>query len=398
MAHFDPTKPVINETDASDFASGAVLSQRDNDNRLYPLVFHSWKFQPAEVNYDIHDKELLAIVDVFKHWRWYCEGAEHLIQVFTDHHNLEYFTTTKVLNRRQARWAEQLASIDFRIYYRPGTQSGKLDALSRRMEYCPEKWGVENQPITTVLRNDHFAEPDRQQRTFVCSSARLRSLPARRGNLDFTEEIKKVAKNDADYQQAAKQEAEAEELSPKNRKVGEIRYNDGLLYRKNLLWVPNELVQRIMESEHDTKVTGHMGQDKTIELIRRNFWRLRMKEWIIDFVRSCPECQRNKASRHQPYRLSSPLELPYVPWQLIAMHFITDLPPSEGRDQLWVVIDRFTKMAHFIPLREKTASDLAKIFTREVWRLHGLPTDIVSDRDSRFTLETWKEFLEILSI
>jgi len=123
-----------------------------------------------------------------------------------------------------------------------------------------------------------------------------------------------------------------------------------------------------------------------------------MNERIIDFVRSCPECQRNKAFRHQPYGLSSPLELPYAPWQLIAMDFITNLPPSEGCDQLWVVIDRFTKMAHFIPLQEKTASDLAKIFAREVWRFHGLPTDIVSDQDSQFTSETWMEFLEILSI
>ena len=291
MAHFDPTKPVIIETDASDFAIGAVLSQRDNDNRLHLVAFHSRKFQPAEVNYDIHDKELLAIVDAFKHWRRYCEGAEHLIQVFTDHHNLEYFTTTKVLNRRQARWVEELAGIDFRIHYRPGTQNGKPDELSRRTEYHPEKGGVENQPITTVLRNDHFAKRDRQQRTFIYSSARLRSLPARKWNLDFIEEIKKAAKNDPDYQQAAKQEAEAEGLSPENRKVGEIRYNDGLLYRKNLLWVPNELVQRIMESEHDTKIAGHMGQDKTIQLIQRNFWWPRMNERIIDFVRSCPECQ-----------------------------------------------------------------------------------------------------------
>jgi len=117
LAHFDPTRPVILETDASDFAIGAVLSQRDDDNHLHPVAFHSRKFQPAEINYDIHDKELLAIVDAFKHWRRYCEGAENQIQVFTDHHNLEYFTTTKVLNRQQARWAEQLAGIDFRIYY-----------------------------------------------------------------------------------------------------------------------------------------------------------------------------------------------------------------------------------------------------------------------------------------
>ena len=124
-----------------------------------------------------------------------------------------------------------------------------------------------------------------------------------------------------------------------------------------------------------------MGQDKTIELIRRNFWWPKMNERIIEFVRSCPECQQNKAACHQPYRLSSPLELPYAPWQSIAMDFITDLPVSEGCDQLWVIIDRFTKMAHFIPLprNEKTATHLATIFAREIWKYHGLPTDIVSN-------------------
>ena len=116
-----------------------------------------------------------------------------------------------------------------------------------------------------------------------------------------------------------------------------------------------------------------------------------MNKRIIDFVRSCPECQQNKVSRHQPYGLSAPLELPYAPWQSIAMDFITELPASEGHDQLWVIIDQFTKMAHFLPLKTegKTAADLAIIFAREVWKYHGLPTDIVLDRDSRFTSETW---------
>ena len=105
LAHFDPAKPVIVERDAADLALGAVLSQRDEEGRLHPLAFHSRKFQPAEINYEIHDKELLAIVDAFKHWRRYCQGATHQVQVLSDHHNLEYFTTTKVLNRWQARWA-----------------------------------------------------------------------------------------------------------------------------------------------------------------------------------------------------------------------------------------------------------------------------------------------------
>jgi len=164
LAHFAPAKMVIIETDASDFALGAVLSQRDEENRLHPVAFHSRKFQPAEINYEIHDKELLAVVDTFKHWRRYCEGATHQVQVFSDHQNLEYFATTKVLNRQQARWAQELAGIDLRIYYRPGTQNGKPDALSRRSEYRPEKGGVENQPITTVLQAKNLDEKSLDER------------------------------------------------------------------------------------------------------------------------------------------------------------------------------------------------------------------------------------------
>jgi len=405
LSHFDPAKPVIIETDASDFAIGAVLSQRDKENRLHPVAFHSRKFSPAEINYEIHDKELLAVVDAFKHWRRYCEGATHQVQVFSDHQNLEYFTTTKVLNRRQARWAQELAGIDFRIYYRPGTQNGKPDALSRRSEYRPEKGGVENQPITTILGEKHF---DRKNSSFICSSARLASLPARKWSAAFLEEVREAAEEDPQYEKARKQVGTASaDLALKDRKIGEkgrkddgIRIQDDFLYRQEKLWIPAGTVQRVMESEHDTKVAGHMGQDKTIELIRRNFWWPKMNERIIDFVRSCPECQKNKVARHQPYGLSSPLELPYAPWQSIAMDFITELPVSDECDQLWVVIDRFTKMAHFVPLRRegKTAKDLATIFAKEIWRFHGTPTDIVSDRDSRFTSEIWKEFLGLLKI
>jgi len=384
LAHFDAQRPVLIETDASDFAIGAVLSQRDDEGRLHPVAFHSRKFQPAEINYEIHNKELLAIVDAFKHWRRYCEGATHQIQVFSDHQNLEYFTTTKVLNRRQARWAQELAGIEFRIYHRPGTQNGKPDTLSRRSEYRPEKGGVENQPITTVLQGKHLA--NRQTRSFIASSARLASLSARGWNPEFTKRVYQEGQKDGAYQQVQK---EAEEQTSQTNK-GTLRIQDELLYRKDMLWVPEELIREIMESEHNTKVASHMGQGKTIELIPRNFWWPKMNEQIIDFVRSCPECQRNKVSRHQPYGLSSPLELHYAPWQSIAMDFITDLPLSNKCDQLWVIIDRFTKMAHFVPLQEKTSADLAVIVAKEIWRLHGLTTDIVSDRDSRFTSETWK--------
>ena len=141
LKHFDPDLPAIVETDASDFALGGILSQR-NEGRLHLVAFHSRKFTLAEINYDTCDKELLAIVDCFKKWRRYVEGASHQVQVIMDHNNLELFTTTKVLNRRQARWVQELAGYDFRIFFRPGKQNAKVGYLSRRPECRLEKGGI----------------------------------------------------------------------------------------------------------------------------------------------------------------------------------------------------------------------------------------------------------------
>jgi hypothetical protein len=102
LTHFDPHYECIVETDTSDYALGSTLSQTTEDKKLHPNASHSRRFSLAEINYEISDKELLAIVDCFKIWRRYLEGSLYMVQVFTDHKNLEYFMTTKVLNRRQA--------------------------------------------------------------------------------------------------------------------------------------------------------------------------------------------------------------------------------------------------------------------------------------------------------
>jgi hypothetical protein len=143
-----------------------------------------------------------------------------------------------------------------------------------------------------------------------------------------------------------------------------------------------------------------MGQDKMKELIRRNFWGPKMNEEIIKYVQSCPEWQRKQAARHKTYRLLQPLEPAYAPLQSIAMDFITDLHLTEGCDQLWVIIDRYTKMGHFIPLKKanKMAKDLTTIFVREIWRLKGILAEIISDRATRFTSIFWKSLITTLSI
>ena len=143
LTHFDPANPIVIETDGSDYAIAAILSQvTPSDNDLHPVAYHSRTMLPAELNYEIYDKELLAIHEAFKHWRAYLEGASHVILVMSDHKNLEYFTTTKVLTRRQARWSEYLAGFNYTIRYRPGKLGAKPDALTCHADVYPSGEGV----------------------------------------------------------------------------------------------------------------------------------------------------------------------------------------------------------------------------------------------------------------
>ncbi len=140
LAHFDPDKETWLETDASDYVVASVLSQRQEDGQIHPVAFLSKKMSPQECNYEIYDKELLAIVRSFEEWHPELAGTpvEDPIRILTDHKNLEYFMTSKQLNRRQARWAEFLSEFNFKISYRPGRQGTKPDSLTRRNGDLPE--------------------------------------------------------------------------------------------------------------------------------------------------------------------------------------------------------------------------------------------------------------------
>jgi hypothetical protein len=135
LIHPDPGKPFIVEMDVSNFALGAILSQFGIDGLLHPVAFYSRKLTSAKMNYQVYDKELLVIITTFEQWRPYLAGAQHRVQVLTDHKNLLYFTTIRTLNRRHARWSIFLADFDFEIQYQLDTQQGKVDALSHRLEY-----------------------------------------------------------------------------------------------------------------------------------------------------------------------------------------------------------------------------------------------------------------------
>lgn len=133
LMHFDPDKPIIMETDVSDFVSAAVMSQHDDTNILRPVPYFSKKHLPAECNSEIYDKKLLPIIQAFEEWRAELESTISPVSVITDHRNLEYFMTNKFLNRQLGRWSEFVSCFNFIITNRPTKQRGKPDALTRRL-------------------------------------------------------------------------------------------------------------------------------------------------------------------------------------------------------------------------------------------------------------------------
>jgi len=138
LMHYDPQQPITIETDASNYVTAGILSQPRRDGKLHPVAYQSKTMTKAQCNYDVHDKELLAIVKALKDWRRYVSNTEDRITILTDHQNLVPFLTTKKLVGRQIRWTEILSQYYIKIEYQPGKEGGKLDTLTRRAGDLPK--------------------------------------------------------------------------------------------------------------------------------------------------------------------------------------------------------------------------------------------------------------------
>src|SRR6202165_1564460 len=261
LHHFDPKLATVLEADASDYALGAVISQRDPETGLlHPITFYSCKFNSAELNYEIYDKEMLAIVESMDRYRHYFEGLGHKTTVLSDHRNLSWFTETKMYNRRQARWAEKLARFDFVITFRPGKQSGKPDALSRRPDYTLG----DNKEARTIT----FLKPEQfDTHSFELNSAVVESLGT---NEERAEAIRNALPADPqigphlNYLQdpsITRPDDVAEYLRPFSID------REGLVLRNGLIYVPevDSLKLAILRECHDAKTAGHLGQAKTLD-------------------------------------------------------------------------------------------------------------------------------------
>ncbi|TMD69294.1 MAG: DDE-type integrase/transposase/recombinase [Chloroflexi bacterium] len=373
---FDPEKEIYMGTDASDYASGAHISQKDDQGKLHPVAFMSRKFSPAELNYQIYDKELLAIVVACEEWRVYLEGAKFPITVYTDHENLVYFTTTKKLNRRQVRWWETLSSLDLKILHRPGRENTQADALSHRPDHLegvkPVSHAILRQDGEVFIINQHaFA-------TFTLTSDK-----------ELEAEIITAYENDTMAKAIKEKTPEQFQVTP-----------EGLILFKNLIYVAGDkLRKQILHDHHDTPGSGHQGVEKTLDRISQSYYWPGLRRTVEKYVDTCDLCWKSRAQRHLPYGQLHPMPTPDRPWETIAWDFIVKLPKSREPltgaiyDSIWVIADKLTKFAYFIPYKESSGpEDLAYMFARIIYSSHGLPKNIITDRAGLFMDKFWQTF------
>ncbi len=395
LANFDPNAPIMVETDASDYAIAAILSIKDkSDNDWHPVAFHSRKMTPTELNYDTHDKELLAIFEAFKTWNRYLEGSGSPVEVLTDHKNLEYFSTTRLLTRRQVRWSEFLSHFNMTVRFRPGRLGTKPDTLTRRWDVYPKEGDSGYANV-----NPHNLRPVFTQEQLQ-SSLRATGLagPILRAALIMDE-----TKLHEDIKAAQLQDPLCIEIAANPPLPDSLWSIDtsGLIRRNNRIYVPNvnSLKLRILQYKHDHMISGHLGQNKTLELVRRDYSWPELRTFVVEYCKSCTTCGRSKARRHRPYGLLKQLPIPEKPWNSISMDFIEHLPSSHGHTSILVVVDRLSKQGIFIPTNDNIDSPgLALLFIMHVFSKHGIPSHVTSDRGSEFVSHFFRSLGKALNM
>jgi len=393
LKHYDPQRPALLETDASDFAIAGVLSQKFEDGKIHPVRFVSRKLTPAELNYDVYDKEMLAVVFSLNKNRHYLQGAVHKTTIYSDHQNLTYFKSAVLLNRRQARWAEDLKQYNFVLLYRKGSSNAKADILSRCPAFTSKEGGTTSATNQSMLDKEQWLEVGAMQLdSEEYGDIQVSTMQIELLLPEAKESIKEKARLDDRYRDLCKQVTKGGNIDKR------FTITDDLLCWKNRIYVPEGLRQRVIRSEHDSKVAGHFGRDRTMELLSRNFYWGNMERDVRKYCSECDICQRTKAPRHAKHGLLHPLELACKPWTHISTDFITDLPESEGATIILVLVDRFTKMAHFVPIKKKDSPTVARAYLENIWKYHGFPEDVVSDRDTTFTGSFFTDLYNYLGI
>ena len=329
-------------TDASGLGIGAVLSQE-----LHPVSFFSEKLSEPKSRYSNYDRELYAVVQALKFWRHYLIHREFTI--YSDHEALRYLHSQQKLSARHGRWVEILQDFSFSLRHRPGRDNKVADALSRR------------------------------QHTLQVSQAAI---------IGF-DRLPLIYQDCPDFRAF---------WSGNTTDQLEFRIEAGFLFFQDRLCIPSGSTRDFLVWElHGGGMAGHFGISKTIQATElRYYWPL-LRCDVRRIIGRCSICTIGKLTKQNTGQYL-PLPMPDSPWQEVSLDFVLGLPRTRRQfDAILVVVDRFSKMAHFVACSRMTgAAHTAWLFFNEVVRLHGVPRSIVSDRDVRFTSVFWKALWHLM--
>lgn len=358
----DFTKPFFIQCDASIVGVGSVLFQLSDDGEEHPIAFHSKKLNSAQRKYSVTELECYAAVLSVKHFRAYVELMPFTI--ITDHASLKWLMGQKDLGGRLGRWSLKLQSYNFDIQHRKGTANVVPDTLSRMYvdELVTSDTGV---ALFLDLSSTHFDSSEYAERR-----ALIRSLPS---------------------------------SFPDLRLVGRHIYHKHLPREGAFLsdescwklWVPKELTATTIERAHDAPMSAHRGVEKTIELLRRNFFWPGLARQTREYVIKCQTCKETKA----PNQILRPVMGKQFhadrPWQMIYTDLLGPYPRSTlGNTHLLIVLDQFSKFVLIHPLRKANSTSIIRFLHSSVFNLFGVPETLLSDNGVQYTSRKFKDFLD----
>ncbi len=338
----------------------------------------------AECNYHIYDKKLLVIIQCFEHWRLKLECTELLIQMFIDHQTLKIFMKNKQLTWCQVNYLDILFEFNFQIIFRSGKMNIKVNALIRM--------SLINVSESTQRTEDHYQ--------IILTFNRVNIL-AIESKVDFYQRVKDVNKTNElcnEYKQA---------ISENKQKLHSIELKhceivDDVLFRKDLLWVSENMHTKLLKKIHDQSFISHSDNWRTIDLVQRFYYWSDHRATIKRYIWNYHACQRSKTSKDSINELLHSLSISQKRWKDIAMNFITELFLLKDYNIICTIICHFIKKRHYVFCHwednDISVEEMIWIMLWNVYQLHDLSSSIVLNRDSQFISIMWQSFCKWLRI